>query len=127
MPELSLRDAIIRVLEGHSDPMHYTEIAEEIERLGLKTEFGATPARTVSSTIGLSLNNEGKSSPFHRASKGFYSLSDSPSPSVPPDEKSDETGLINAFGMYWARSNVQWTSSPKILCRQQPNSMPVDS
>ncbi len=126
MPELSWRDAILRVLKEHSEPMHYTDIAEAIAEQGLRTQLGATPASTVNAAIGLSLHNEGNSSPFRRAGKGLYSLSASPPHPVPPDDESDETGLINAFGMYWARSNVQWTSTPKILGRQQPNSMPVD-
>ena len=40
--------------------------------------------------------------------------------------EADDTGLINAFGMYWSRNNVLWTSTPRILGQQQPGSASVD-
>src|SRR3989442_101561 len=111
--------------------MHYTEIAEAIAGRGLRSEFGATPAASVNATISVSLQNEGASSPFLRVGRGVYALrtpGGQPRPSVSPpqEEEPDDTGLINAFGMYWARDNVLWTSAPKILGQQQPGSTPVD-
>jgi hypothetical protein len=126
MPELTWREAISSVLQGRSEPMHYNDITDAIIEQGLKTDVGATPAASVSAAITVSLKNEGDSSPFRRASKGLYSLSSSPPPPVPPDEELGETGLINAFGMYWTRSNVLWASTPRILGRQPRSSTPVD-
>jgi hypothetical protein len=130
MSELNWRDAIIRVLRGSPDPMHYTDIAEAIAEQGLRTEFGATPAASVNATISVSMQNEGDHSPFIRAGRGLYSLRDSvapqPTSADQPTEEPDETGLINAFGMYWARSYVLWTSTPRILGQQQSGSTPVD-
>ena len=130
MPELNWRDAIIRVLQGQPDPMHYTGIAEAIAEQGLRSEFGATPAASVNATISVSLQNEGEDSPFIRAGRGLYALRNpttQPAPSVEATaEEPDETGLINAFGMYWARANVLWVSTPLILGQQQPGSTPVD-
>ena len=42
------------------------------------------------------------------------------------EEEEDETGLINAFGMYWRRDRVLWTPTPRLLGQQQPGSTPVD-
>jgi hypothetical protein len=110
--------------------MHYTDIAEAIAEQGLRSEFGATPAASVNATISVSLQNEGEESPFIRAGRGLYTLRNPPAQQAPVSESSaeepDETGLINAFGMYWARAIVLWVSTPKILGQQQPGSTPVD-
>jgi len=136
MPDLNWRDAIIRVLQGRSDPMHYPDIAEAIAKQGLKREFGATPAASVNRTITQSIKNEGENSPFIRAAPGLYALRNPtapPTPVVEAPEEPDETGLIKAFGMYWDRANVLWTSTPRLIGQQQPGigqqqpgSIPVD-
>jgi hypothetical protein len=42
-------------------------------------------------------------------------------------EEAESTGLINAFGMYWNRDNVFWSSyKPHILGKQQQGSINVD-
>jgi len=112
--------------------MHYTEIAEAIAEQGLRSEFGATPAASVNAAISMSLQNEGEHSPFVRATRGHYALrpaAGAPEPksaTAEAEEEVDDTGLINAFGMYWSRSNVLWAATPKILGQQQPGSTPVD-
>ncbi len=130
MPELGWREAITRVLQGRSEPMHYAAIAEAIAEQGLRTEFGATPAASVNSIISVAIQNEGDSSPFLRVGRGLYALRDSSvCQAEPPEtttEEPDETGLINAFGMYWVRSSVLWIPTPRILGQQQPGSTPVD-
>jgi len=136
MPDLSWREAIIRVLQGYAEPMHYAAIAEAISGQQLRTELGATPAATVNSTITSSMNNEGEDSPFQRVARGRYGLrAVVPAPqsqigaqvqAEPPAEEPDETGLINAFGMYWSRTNVLWTTTPRVLGQQQMGSTPVD-
>lgn len=110
--------------------MPYTDIAEAIAEQKLRTEFGATPANSVNSTISSSIQNEGEGSPFIRAGRGLYALRSPTAPDATaaetPVEEPNETGLINAFGMYWARANVLWVSTPKILGQQQIGSTPVD-
>jgi hypothetical protein len=109
--------------------MHYAAIAEAIAEQELRSDFGANPATTVNVIISTSLQKEGAKSPFVRVGRGMYGLRGRPgqvnTPASPPAE-ADETGLINAFGMYWTRANVLWTNSPKILGQQQPGSTPVD-
>lgn len=137
MPDLNWRDAISQVLRANHEAMHYAEIAEAIAEQQLRTEFGATPAATVNSIISTSLQNEGHASPFIRVERGRYwlrQLAENPLaqvvPAQQPDQPTvvepDETGLINAFGMYWSRNNVLWTSTPRILGQQQPGSTSVD-
>lgn len=136
MSDLNWRDAIIRVLEGSPEAMHYLEISEAIAEQQLRSEFGATPAATVNSIISTSLQNERSNSPFIRVDRGRYwlrRLAANPEEAQvaqqlgqPVAAEPDETGLINAFGMYWSRNNVLWTSAPKILGQQQPGSTSVD-
>jgi len=130
MADLSWRDAIIRVLEGSPESMHYTQIAEAISEQNLRTEFGATPAASVNSTISTSMQSEGNKSPFVRVDRGRYwlraSAQNPPQPKPTAIDETDDTGLINAFGMYWGRGNVLWSSNPRILGQQQPGSTAVD-
>ncbi|MDC3958922.1 HTH domain-containing protein [Polyangium jinanense] len=137
MENYGWRDAAIKVLEGSAEPMHYADIAEAIAEQRLRSEFGATPAIAVNVAIGQSLKNDGENAPFIRVARGVYALRHaSPPPASGPSqhgpneaaesETDDDTGLINAFGMYWARANVLWGASPKILGQQQPESAPVN-
>lgn len=146
MPEqLGWREAILRVLQNHSEAMHYVDIAEEIKEQGLRTSFGATPANTVNVYISDSLNNEGESSPFDRVSRGYYRLREpniallEPAPpgllapstasiSDPTEtELIDEpAGLINALGMYWSREKVIWSSVPHLFGKQIASDEVVD-
>jgi hypothetical protein len=137
MSDLSWREAITQVLQGQTEPMHYADIAEAIAEQQFRTELGATPASTVNATITTSMNNEGDDSPFLRVARGQYALRAAAAaqqasqiaqakPAEPPAEEPDDTGLINAFGMYWTRGNVLWTTTPRILGQQQIGSTPVD-
>jgi hypothetical protein len=137
MPDLSWRDAIITVLRQEGEPMLYTDIAEAVAEQGLRSELGATPAKTVNVAISTSINSDGEDSPFRRVSRGQYGLREftdlkSPpisSPQPGPDiseEVRSPAGLVNAFGMYWSRTHVLWSSTPRILGQQQIGSTPVD-
>jgi len=137
MPDLSWREAIEQVLRGNGEPMHYTDIAEAIAEQELRSELGATPASSVNVTITTSMKNEGEQSPFSRVARGQYALRTAAAaqpteqgqiaqPVEPPGEELDDTGLINAFGMYWTRANVLWAATPRILGQQQLGSKPVD-
>ncbi|MGB8295830.1 MAG: GIY-YIG nuclease family protein [Polyangia bacterium] len=66
-----------------------------------------------------------------RVARGYYSLATvakKAGRTLAPasDAESDDTGLINAFGMFWTRAQVQWSGTPRLLGQQQPGSSPVD-
>jgi hypothetical protein len=136
MPELGWYEAIVKVLEGAKEPLHYTDIAEEVAKHALRENLGATPASTVSAYLSSSIKTNGDKSPFERVSRGVYRLRGH-EPKVPTgtplpvkevvvdEEDEPETGLINAFGMYWFRERVAW-EKPKLLGQQQLGSINVD-
>lgn len=130
MSDLSWRDAVVEVLRQSSEAMHYADIADAITEQKLRIHVGATPAQSVSYALTTSLNKEGPSSPFIRVAPGRYALRDafeqSPPATRPLIVETKATGLINALGMFWARSKVHWTSNPRILGQQQEGSTPVD-
>lgn len=150
MKNMKWRDAILTVMRESGQPMHYTDIAQAIIDQGYRTEVGATPSATVAANLGhpqirdqvqriktgvYRLTEAAPGLPLRPSSdvtKSGYSTSDvapvSP-PAVEVDAVSvdEEMGLINAFGMFWRRTEVDWTSrSPQILGVQQSGSAPVD-
>jgi hypothetical protein len=128
MTELSWRDAIIEVLPKDGTAMHYADVAEAIIAAGLRQNIGATPAATVASTVSQSRSYEGEDSPFVVVSRGYYARRQpegtTPVPAPLPTE--DETGFVNAFGMFWRRDRVLWKTVPQVLGQQQAGSSPVD-
>ncbi len=136
MPELGWYEAIVKVLEGAKEPLHYTQIAEEVARQSLRENLGATPASTVAAQLSASIKHDGDNSTFERVSRGVYRLrgqepkapTGSPLPieeALEEDENEPETGLINAFGMYWFRERILW-ERPRLLGQQQQRSLTVD-
>lgn len=131
------KDAIEIVLAQSSAPMHYSDITAEVIRQGLKRILGATPDSSVNAHIASSIKHEGIDSPYIRVDKGVFALRDSYKPPeikahVPAagsnvnedDEK--QYDLISAFGMFWRREAVAWTSSPKLLGMQRIGADPVN-
>ncbi len=130
-------EAIVKVLEDSPEPLHYTNIAEEIVRKGLRKKVGATPARTVNGMLTDSIKSEGDSSPFIGSNKkGMYTLrrqGDSDGGSVLPNSlqkpmQEEPNPILTSFGMFWRRINVDWKSStPQLLgARQEAGAIPVD-
>ena len=117
---LTWDQAIQTVLQQRGRPMHYTDIADEIIKQGLRSSIGATP----SSTVNAIMNNH-YPEPYVRLGEGIYGLKVWPDPSgsirIDPaeSERSDhETGAINAFGMYWRRDWIDW-EKPELVGRQE--------
>jgi len=133
MPDLSWRDSITAVLKDSADPLHFTEIARRVAEKGLRKQFGATPAASVAAELSTSLKGDGESSPFEKVSRGIYRLRQheggqtaaAEAAEAEVEEAEPETGLINAFGMYWRRENVLW-SQPKLFGQQQVGSTAVN-
>lgn len=126
------KDAILKVLGDYSEPLHYTDIAQEIakSKYRKKNELGANPAHTVLITIVNSIKKDGDGSPFRRSSRGYYTTSEYEEAISNIDEEDEEvspaTGIINALGMYWERSKVIWKAEPQLLGKQQQDSKTVD-
>jgi hypothetical protein len=123
MNDLGWREAILKVLADSGEAMHYTDIADKIVAQNLRKNVGATPASSVNATVTTSLKNDGDDSPFLRVSRGHYSIrkaaTASPAQKEPEQDEDDETGLINAFGMFWRRGLVLWTTATPCLWGQQ--------
>jgi hypothetical protein len=134
MSDLGWREAVVKVLEESGGPMHYADIADTIVEQKLRISIGATPATSVNVVISDSIKNDGVKSPFVRVDRGVYGLRGkvglaiaSATPEEAVDEKNDDTGLINAFGMYWSRSNVLWSPvAPRILGQLRSETESVD-
>jgi hypothetical protein len=139
MPQkLGWIEAIKAVLQDAQEPMSAQEIVDAIFDRGLHPETGATPAATVGSRIYTSIQNEGLASPFVRPIPGRFALKSSgqiESPSGGPKditEKSPEegtsqlTGIVNALGMFWERSKVNWERSIPKLWGSLPKGTAVD-
>ena len=119
MAEMSWKDAAKKVLEEAGKPLHYTEITDRILDQGLKTKFGATPHATVNSTISWAIQADGSACLFERTGRGMYGLRGREEPEGAPDDDA-ESGSLEAFGMYWKRDDVYWSSNPRLLGRTHP-------
>jgi HB1, ASXL, restriction endonuclease HTH domain len=131
---LSWREAIIKVLQEANGSMHYSDIADAIVARRLRSEVGATPVKTVAAVISLSSRD------FVRTGRGEYTLRtneterspgttfvDEPTPEQIEHEVEEEsTGIIQAFGMYWARDLIVWSASPSLLGQQQTGAKAVN-
>ncbi len=136
MTDLNWRDAIIKVLQDSDYPLPYGSITQRIIDGKLKTKIGATPAASVAATLSSSLKNEGAESPFARVDRGVYGLRAQGKQldglveadlNEVLDDIADEMGLINAFGMFWKRSEVRWKKpKPELNGFQQVGSEPVN-
>ncbi|WP_084709103.1 HTH domain-containing protein [Rubrobacter aplysinae] len=139
MSESTWKDAIVDVLKEEESAMHFTEIAEKIVESGLRKNMGATPANTVNAVITTDITSNGEDSKFARVRRGEYMLREQQKEdvskieaeisSIEVDQDSDvqaETGIIQAFGLYWRRDFVQWSNTPSLLGQQNRRSQTVD-
>lgn len=135
MADLTWRKAIVQVLQSHAEPMHYADIAAEIQDRGLRTNLGATPANSVASIITKEIKKKGDKADFEKVDAGTYRIR----PGSPFAKKTqqanrskkaastdkDQVGFVNAFGIYWQRSWVDW-KKPQLLGQQQKGATNVD-
>ncbi len=132
-------EAIRHVLQSAEAPMHYTEIAQAVIDNRYRTDPGATPSATVAAV----LSQKPLQSEVERLERGIYRLPPARSAvslnetgmlatgpaTVLPDPTSDvvASGLINAFGIFWRQSNVDWASgSVKLFGSQVSGSAAID-
>lgn len=152
MSNLPWRAAILQVLNTADEPMHYTEIAQAIIDQKLRRDVGATPSSTVASALSsralvrkvvrvergyymlttkLQLPQDGSTVASRRASAEGRPRDQNASVSTHTetvaDLPDDESGLIGSFGMFWLRSEVDWTKTPvKLLGVQLDGGNPID-
>jgi hypothetical protein len=130
--DLPWRDAIEKVLREAGTTLHYTEIADRIVALKLRTSVGATPAATVSAFLTTTIKAQGDKAPFIKVGRGEFIIRDLGSAvqqaKAVETEKAEESQyeIITSFGMFWRRSLVGWTTNPKLLGMQQLGAAPVD-
>lgn len=120
---LTWHDAVTHVLEEAAEPMHYRDITDEIVSRQLAARIGLTPARTVNAT--LSANKDDR---FVAEERGVYSILEDEEGYGDEDdgeyEDEDEDRMeeeeasrlsVVAFGMYWQRESVRWTTTANLL------------
>jgi len=132
-------DAIKRVLAEQGEPMKASEIAQAILDGKLRSKVGATPNTAVASV----LSQEPLRSEVEKIQRGVYryppaspTASEGTGPSelvtdVDASTRGDilieEQGLLNAFGLFWRRAEIDWNpSTPKMLGVQLTGSTAVD-
>jgi hypothetical protein len=141
MADLAWVDAIKQVLEQNGEPMKTSEIAQTILDKKLRTKVGATPNTAVASY----LSQEPLRSEVEKIERGVFRYppaTPSSSGVAPPDRPStspdaegtnsaeipiEERGLLNAFGLFWRRIEIDWAPTvPKMLGVQLTGSTAVD-
>lgn len=128
------KEAILTVLRDVGEDMHYTAIAAEIRDRHLRSALGNTPSGTVGSLLSTSLKDS-----VVKVQPGVYKLRDGadavpvPTPTADElpetpqaDEPDEEMGLINAFGMYWLRSEVDWKKGSNTKLYGENGGDPID-
>lgn len=136
MAELTWHEAIQHVLAERASGMHCSEITDRIIELGLRENLGATPQNIVRAQLATSVRRKGTASPYVKVAKATFALrellvaSESGS-GMSRDDRSldaedDDTGLIQAFGMYWMRDSVHWAGNTSLLGRQEVGATVVD-
>ena len=122
--ELTWREAIERVLSEKGEPMNYLAITEEILEQNLRVSTGATPSYTVAAQLTQDLALPKGQSKFTRVSRGIYGLAAWGSAVASTTAEAGIHGTafqpgVQAYGMYWERSSVDWTKSSIALWGQQ--------
>ena len=122
---MSWKDAAKKVLETAGKSLHYIAITDLILDQGLKTKFGATPHQTLNALISTAIQAEGPACAFERTGRGMYGLRGTGGPEPVPEDD-PEAGSLEAFGMYWKRDDVYWSSTPRLWGRIRPKADKVD-
>lgn len=135
MPEISLQDAVRKVLAEATEPLHYREISDIIAAEGLRQNMGATPDKTVAAALSV-MRKSGERIDVPR--RGYYvrgtrsTLSHNVSSMVDEDDEEgagNDAVSIAAYGLYWERSKVEWDARGQkieLLGRQNSAATPVN-
>lgn len=133
MKELTWKEAINKILEESSTPLHYKEITERVFLKGLRKKCSGDPSNTVNAKITTSIKNEGESSPYIRVGKGkgIYTLRERGYNMLTPDvsaldESKEQHEIITSFGMFWRKESIEWLKKSKLLGVIEMGDPPVD-
>ena len=113
MPEMSLKEAIRKVLKEATEPLHFRVISDIIASEGLRQNMSATPDKSVAGAIS-EMRTAGE--PINRPSPGYYAWGRPRSTSSTADADGEDdadnaTVSIAAYGLYWERDKVIWDIS----------------
>jgi hypothetical protein len=132
--QLTWNEAIEKVLRSEGHPLNYLEITEQIVQQKLKVDPGATPSYTVSAQLSID-KRLGDKSKFVWISTGVYGLrawqtegfEPTPDPIVPSEPGALTDIAVQAYGIFWNRSGIDWKkSSAKLFGQEFENSDVVD-
>lgn len=104
--QMTWKAAILKVLEGASEPLHYQE--------GVLAEIGKQSLRTAEEknapTVAALLSNLVAEGLVVRPSRGFFALSSSgnDSPESPETAEREDTGAFFPYGRFWSADRVDW-------------------
>lgn len=113
--EITWEQAVLQVLGGATEPMHYGDIAEAILRDGLKTSTGKTPNYTVAGVISR-MRKDGVGN-IAKIKPGVFQIA--PEPVSATSEEYDELDAVDAienlsvaaYGLHWERDKVDWKTN----------------
>jgi hypothetical protein len=111
--KMTWRDAILTVLRESNEPVHYTNIADEILARKLVDSDTATPARTVYTTCLVEMKSDRPE--IVRVGRGLFSAIGGVAQLAEGSETESSESWIQALGVLWRRDWVRWTSNPRLL------------
>ena len=113
---LTWDQAAFHVLEEAGEPLHYTEVGDRIAKDGLTRSVGAKPANQANVALH-KLVEEGR---VQKVGRGLFAI-----PEIALQESESTEAIVsdpgrltvNAYGLYWSRSLVDWeaTTSGRLL------------
>lgn len=74
MDNNKFKKAAFKVLQKANQPLHYRDITKAALDEGLLETVGATPEASLNAQLSVDIKNNGKTSPFVRASPGHYAI-----------------------------------------------------
>lgn len=113
---MTWEQAVLFVLQDAGEPLHYTAVGTRIARQNLTRSVGANPAAGAMSTLRNLLKDNRVSNVVGQ--RGFYALPDIARDvaAVVEAQEVEETTpgrlVVNAYGLYWSRSLVNWEAAP---------------
>ena len=131
MPEMSLKEAIRKVLKEATEPLYYKVISDIIASEGLKQNMVATANSSVAGTLSTMIRD---GEPIDRLGDGYYAWrhprsTSSTADAAGEDDADNATVSIAAYGLYWERDKVKWDvgrRSGGLLGRQNRAATTVD-